>query len=149
MGEIRNIQDAALTYEGENWVLIQQTANVLLKIWDSYKNGLVIDLPLKSMNFLNDGDKIETWKFRSESVEELRQPHSNHYSIPFGIIIKTLFLVILDLFKWIIYYLLKDTYITHQTLPMVGISSLKIKNETQVFYAKRLSEAYIEVLKCN
>lgn len=29
---------------------------------------------------------------------------------------------------------------------MTGISSLKIKNETQVFYAKRLGEAYIEVI---
>lgn len=77
LGEIRNAQDAALTYEGENWVLIQQTTNVLLKIWESHKNGIVIDLPLNSINFLNDCDKIETWKFHSNSVEELTQPHGN------------------------------------------------------------------------
>lgn len=77
LGEIRNVQDAALTYEGENWVLIQQTSNVLLKIWDSYKNGMIIDLPLNSINFLNDCDKIGTWKFDSKSVDELIRPQGN------------------------------------------------------------------------
>lgn len=57
-----------------------------------------------------------------------------------------LFLVILGLFKWIVVSLLKDTYGRHQTLLMTGMSYLKIKNETQVFYAKRLGEAYIEVV---
>lgn len=76
MGDIRNDHDAALTYEGENWVLIQQTANILLKIWDVFRTGNVVELPLKSLNFLNNFEEINSWKFKPETIEELKQPQS-------------------------------------------------------------------------
>lgn len=77
MGDIRNDQDAALTYEGENWVLIQQTANILMKIWNVIRSGTVVELPLKSLSFLNSFEEIITWKFKPQTIEELTQPQGN------------------------------------------------------------------------
>lgn len=81
MGDIRNDQDAALTYEGENWVLIQQTANILIKIWDVIRTGTVVELPLKSLSFLNNFEEISTWKFKPQAIEELTQPQGTVYKL--------------------------------------------------------------------
>lgn len=71
LGDIRNEHDANLTYEGENHVLIQQTANYLLKFWPMVLQNQTISSPLQSMNFLSNGLQILTSKFNAESIEEM------------------------------------------------------------------------------
>ncbi|XP_030763359.1 peroxisomal acyl-coenzyme A oxidase 3-like [Sitophilus oryzae] len=128
IGNLRNDQDAALTYEGENWVLNQQTSNFLLKIWPSILEGTTLAFPVNSGDYLNDAINIlNTFKFSANNFEEL-------YRLD----------VILDTFKWLVCYLLKRTYDKRQELLQNGANKFDAGNNIQVFYAKRLSTAYIQ-----
>lgn len=77
LGDIRNDHDANLTYEGENHVLIQPTANFLLKLWPLVLERKPISSPLQSINFLSDGLDILSTKFTASSFEQMCNPNSN------------------------------------------------------------------------
>ncbi|XP_066151861.1 peroxisomal acyl-coenzyme A oxidase 3-like [Euwallacea fornicatus] len=127
LGDLKNSQEPALTYEGDNWVLIQQTSNTLLKLWKGIKAGVKVELPLKSANFLNDATEILESKFTFSTLEEICQPHN-----------------IITIYQWLVCYLLTESYGRFEFLKKEGGSSFAVKNDIQVFYAKRLSEAFVE-----
>lgn len=49
-------------------------------------------------------------------------------------------------YKWLICYLLKETYEKVNFLAGQGIDAFTVKNESQIFYAKTLSIVYAEVI---
>lgn len=61
--------------------------------------------------------------------------------------------VILDIYKWIVYTYLNDTYDRRRALTWIGMNKFSVNNDSQVFYSKPLGQAYIEVgslySKCN
>lgn len=75
LGDLKATQEACMTYEGENWVLIQQVANFLIKIWENIRVGVEVTFPLKSVDFLNNAEEIlKRGKFSPKTKEELYQP---------------------------------------------------------------------------
>ncbi|XP_050310876.1 peroxisomal acyl-coenzyme A oxidase 3-like isoform X2 [Anthonomus grandis grandis] len=127
LGDIRNDHDANLTYEGENHVLIQQTANWLIKLWPLVLKGQRIATPLRSVDFLTDGLKIlggVTWK--AGNVEEVCQPE-----------------IIMSIYQWLVCYLLKSTHDKLENL-LAKKDVFWAKNDNQVFHAKNLSIAFIQ-----
>lgn len=127
IGDIRNNNDANLTYEGENHILIQQTSNWLLKFWPLILNKKEISSPLKSVNFLGDSLNIlQKNKFSATCIEEMRSPDN-----------------IISTYQWLVAYLLRKTH-TNLENSMKSKDTFWAKNENQVFNAKNLSVAFIE-----
>ncbi|XP_066246335.1 peroxisomal acyl-coenzyme A oxidase 3-like [Euwallacea similis] len=127
IGDLRNNQDATLTYEGENWVLIQQTSNFLLKLRPNILSGVEVKAPLKSVDFLNNISAILKSKFTAKSFEEVIRPES-----------------ILSAFQWLTCYLLNLTNEKREAREKLGESTFSSRNNTQVFYARKLGIAFIE-----
>ncbi|KAF2898696.1 hypothetical protein ILUMI_07471 [Ignelater luminosus] len=134
LGELRSNQDVCCTYEGENHVLIQQTSNWLLRLWPLVLKGKSVSTPLNTVEFLNRAPQILTSKFTPNSFEELTEPKN-----------------ILDTFQWLVCYLLKLSFEKYESLKQHSLHSVEskafwAKNDSQVFYAKSLSIAYIQHL---
>ncbi|XP_050305250.1 peroxisomal acyl-coenzyme A oxidase 3-like [Anthonomus grandis grandis] len=125
IGDLRGHQDATLTYEGENWVLNQQTSNFLLKVWPEVMSGVEVNSPLGSVNFLNNAKDILRFKFTVGSAEELCRPES-----------------ILQIYQWLTCYLIELTTNKRQDRMDKGESKFDSRNNTQVYYAQKLSIAY-------
>lgn len=73
LGDLRNDNDPNCTYEGENNVLIQQTANWLLNIRSIGYEKFSEASPLGSASFLQDFARIHTskaeWRTANDAVE--------------------------------------------------------------------------------
>lgn len=147
IGDIRNFHDANLTYEGENHVLIQQTSNWLLKLWPSILKGETIPKAQESVSFLNNtGEILENGKLTADTSEELCKPHRKlKPSMNKNGNCSFVFADILAAFQWLVCYLLKSTYYKFQQKLDGGFDQFWAKNEVQVFYAKNLTIAFIEV----
>ncbi|XP_076251581.1 peroxisomal acyl-coenzyme A oxidase 3-like [Rhynchophorus ferrugineus] len=129
IGSIRDDHDANLTYEGENYVLIQQNSNWLLKLWPLILNKQEISSPLESINFLTEALNIlEHSKFNIHNIEEICSPKA-----------------IIDIYQWLVCYLLKKTYTSLQD-KLTSQSHFWAKSSIQVFKAKNLSTAFIQHL---
>lgn len=77
IGSIRNDHDANLTYEGENHVIIQQTANYLLKFWPLVLQKQKVTSPIQSIDFLSNGlDILTRSRFDSRSIQDISRPES-------------------------------------------------------------------------
>jgi len=129
LGELRDLNDANCTYEGENNVLLQQTSNWLLQLWHkkiSTKEGPIYTV-LGSANFLTDLDKILTTRFTARTVEEAINPQ-----------------VLLAAYKWLVCWLLQATANKLKSQHQLGKDAFSAKNNTQAFFAKTLSLAFIE-----
>lgn len=129
LGDLRNVNDANCTYEGENNVLLQQTSNWLLQLWHktiSTREGPVYT-PLGSANFLTDLDKILTTRFTARTVEEAVNPD-----------------VLLAAYKWLVCWLLQATANKVKSQHQLGKDTFHAKNDSQAFFAKTLSLAFIE-----
>jgi acyl-CoA oxidase len=76
LGDLRDANDANCTYEGENNVLLQQTSNWLLHLWNKMisTGAGSIHSPLGSADFLTDMDKILKTTFIARTVEEAVNP---------------------------------------------------------------------------
>lgn len=77
--ELRSANDANCTYEGDNNVLLQQTSNYLIQLWNkrhSSESRYLFDTPMKSVEFLLDGDNILKQKFAARTLDELLRPDS-------------------------------------------------------------------------
>ncbi|KAJ8913816.1 hypothetical protein NQ315_003725 [Exocentrus adspersus] len=127
IGEIRNDHDANLTYEGENYVLIQQTSNWLLKLWILVLDKNKISTPLHSADFLTDAGHILRQKFAATTTNELCQLES-----------------IIPIYQWLVCHLLQMTHNKIESLISSGNSSFWAKNNSQVFYAKSLATVFIQ-----
>lgn len=72
LGDMRTDQDPAVTYEGDNNVLNQQTSNWLLRQWSmKHKDGENVLSPLGTCNFLNDGLNILKSRFNGSKIEDV------------------------------------------------------------------------------
>ncbi|XP_069703137.1 peroxisomal acyl-coenzyme A oxidase 3-like isoform X2 [Periplaneta americana] len=128
LGDLRNNNDSNCTYEGENNVLLQQTSNWLLTQWSNrVKEGTTICTPLGSANYLNDVDKILRTRFNAQTIEEVVNPE-----------------VLLSAYQWLVCWLLQATANKVQSLLQRGKDAFTAKNDSQMFYAKPLSLAFIE-----
>lgn len=74
--DLRNDNDANLTYEGDNNVLIQQTSNWLLQLWSQKDLAGIWDTPLKTVIFLEKWKELSQRKFSAKSIQETVSPKS-------------------------------------------------------------------------
>lgn len=126
--DLKNDFDANLTYEGENHVLIQQTGNWLLKHWPLVIKRKKISSPLHSLDFLNNGiDILNTVRCNASSIEDLCQPEE-----------------ILNIYNWLVCYLLKKSYVKLERDLRSGKSDFEARNSNQVYCCKNLSIAFIQ-----
>ncbi|CAL8130578.1 unnamed protein product [Orchesella dallaii] len=129
ISRLRDDNDAFLTFEGENNVLMQQTSNWLINLWNDSKREVIIQKSkLGSLTFLLKAEQRLNNTFQPGTVEALLKPK-----------------VILGIYKWLVCYLLRLTAEKYQTLLAASDQdNFLAKNESQVFFARTLSLAYIE-----
>ncbi|XP_033230588.1 peroxisomal acyl-coenzyme A oxidase 3-like isoform X2 [Belonocnema kinseyi] len=126
-GEIRDANDAAITYEGENTVLIQQASQWLLKQYDNFQNGKAIASPFETAKFIPNSEYILSLKFNLSTVEDtFKLDH------------------LLLMLKWLICYYLKKTYIHVKKMKINGSNSFEVRNNSQTYFARPLSLVYAE-----
>ncbi|KAK7867136.1 hypothetical protein R5R35_005852 [Gryllus longicercus] len=125
-GNLRNDNDANCTYEGDNNVLIQQASNWLLQVWEKHRKNVKVNSPLGSLSFLDIDEK--SINAIAQNYKELIEPQG-----------------ILAIYKALVKCLLKSTYEVVETQKQKGKDTFTAKNDSQVFYARDLSIAYIEL----
>lgn len=71
-GYLRNSNDPIQTFEGDNNVLLQQTSNHLISVYEEFlKTKTVQEMPLQTNNFLYKFNSIINYKFNATSKSEL------------------------------------------------------------------------------
>lgn len=75
-GDLRNNNDANLTYEGDNNVLIQQTSNWLLQLWSKNDSKEFGNTPLGTVEFLSRWKNISAEKFSATKKSDIIRPES-------------------------------------------------------------------------
>ncbi|KAI4460919.1 electron transport oxidoreductase [Holotrichia oblita] len=126
IGDLRNINDPCVTYEGDNNVLIQQTSNWLLRQWLTLKQEGKVNSPLNTCTFLKDYRVILNRKFSANVAVNVDY--------------------ILSLYEWLITYLICETDKKQQKLLDGGESKFAARNNFQVYRAGPLSRIYGEYL---
>ncbi|RLW08871.1 hypothetical protein DV515_00002966 [Chloebia gouldiae] len=127
LGEIRDNNDPNCTYEGDNNVLLQQTSNYLMGWMNCIRDKAPFESPLGTINFLQDYHHILGWKFTAISVEDCMDS-----SVP------------LAAYKWLVCYLLRESYLKMNKEKQAGRSGFEAKNNCQVYYCRSLALAFIE-----
>ncbi|XP_038852146.1 peroxisomal acyl-coenzyme A oxidase 3 isoform X1 [Salvelinus namaycush] len=128
LGSIRDDNDPNCTYEGDNNVLLQQTSNYLLsQLHAKQQDGVRIESPLESVNFLEDFDSILETRFTATSVEECMDS-----AVP------------LAAYKWLVCFLLRESERRLAKEKASGKADFEARNNSQVFYCRSLSIVYIE-----
>ncbi|KAM9329947.1 peroxisomal acyl-coenzyme A oxidase 3 [Gastrophryne carolinensis] len=127
LGEIRSDNDPNCTYEGDNNVLLQQTSNYLLGFLHSIHNNIPCDSPLGSVHFLNDYKSILSNKFSARSIKECMD-----CTVP------------LMAYKWLVCYLLRESYQKLQQERQKATNDFDARNNSQVYYCRSLALAFIE-----
>lgn len=128
-GAIRDDNDANCTYEGDNNVLLQQSANWLLSLWTMVLRGenILSSTPLDTAAFLQSGLVLLQTKCQVTAMEEWFEPKAS-----------------LDAYEWIICHLLESTCKKLKDLASNGVDSFTAKNDSQAYYYRPLSIAYAE-----
>lgn len=80
IGIIRNANDANVTYEGDNTVLIQQSSNWLLDLYKLLEKGQNIYFPFNTANYLNNYKTILKSKANISNVQQAIDPKSKYIS---------------------------------------------------------------------
>ncbi|CAB1351439.1 unnamed protein product, partial [Coregonus sp. 'balchen'] len=128
LGAIRDDNDPNCTYEGDNNVLLQQTSNYLLsQLHAKQHDGVRIESPLESVNFLEEYDSILETRFTATSVEECMDS-----AVP------------LAAYKWLVCFLLRESERRLAQEKASGKADFEARNNSQVFYCRSLSIVYIE-----
>uniref|UniRef100_UPI00398F3A2F peroxisomal acyl-coenzyme A oxidase 3 n=1 Tax=Pristiophorus japonicus TaxID=55135 RepID=UPI00398F3A2F len=127
LGDIRNDNDPNCTYEGDNNVLLQQTSNYLLSwIKAKYQDHVAIKSPLQSVDFLEDCNSILNQKFTVTTDESMDCS------------------VALAAYKWLVCYLLRESYMKLDDEKNSGKSDFECRNNSQVYYCRSLAIVFIE-----
>ncbi|RZF34333.1 hypothetical protein LSTR_LSTR008872 [Laodelphax striatellus] len=125
IGDLRNDNDPNCTYEGDNNVLVQQTSNWLLGLYQAgKKDKAVFSTPFNSVHFLSDIDRILRSKFATSNATS---PES-----------------LLAAYRWLVCYLLVSTESRVEENRSLGKDTFTARNDSQVFYGRTLSIAFIE-----
>ena len=123
IAEAKNDHDANCTYEGDNNVLLQQTSNVILAAIDGSKSSLLA---------------MPTLKFLRERKQILTQPRLKRTSGEFTV------REIVEMYQWLVCHLLEQ-WQEALKLEEARSDAFHAKNNTQVFLARELALAFIEV----
>lgn len=128
LGDLRNDNDPNCTYEGDNNVLLQQTSNYLLS-WLHAKrsDGVRIESPLHTVDFLDDSQKILESRFTARTMEECMDS-----AVP------------LAAYKWLVCFLLEESQKRLEQQRVAGKDEFEARNNSQVYYCRSLAMAYIE-----
>ncbi|XP_078132010.1 peroxisomal acyl-coenzyme A oxidase 3-like isoform X2 [Sander vitreus] len=128
LGDLRNDNDPNCTYEGDNNVLLQQTSNYLLSwLHAKHHNGVRIESPLHTVDFLDDSHNILESKFTARTMEECMDS-----AVP------------LAAYKWLVCFLLEDSQKRLEQEMASGKDEFEARNNSQVYYCRSLAIAYIE-----
>ncbi|KAK9511235.1 hypothetical protein O3M35_005831 [Rhynocoris fuscipes] len=127
-GDLRNDNDANLTYEGDNNVLVQQTSNWLLQLWAQRNHDAQVwDTPLKTVIYLKNWQQLSKRRFTAKSVEE-------------AVHVKNL----LEMYEWLVLHLLRKTYSQYESNVGQGLDDFTVRNNIQVYAARTLAIVYTE-----
>ena len=125
LGSLRNDHDANNTYEGDNNVLLQQTANYLLKrLKEKREDGKPIRSPSGSIDFMDDIDNI----LRSRGVSSIDSIES-----------------VLQAYRFLVCWLLtKSEEKLAKMMQKHGDNLFVARTQSQVYYMRSLSIAFFE-----
>jgi len=126
LGDLRGDNDANLTYEGDNNVLLQQTSNYLLRNFkEKLETNKKMASPFQTLNSLDDFEHILTTKYTETNWLNLT--------------------TILNAYNFLVCYLLKESYEKVQTeLKKHNQCMFTAKNLSQVYYLRSLAIAHFE-----
>uniref|UniRef100_A0A665WS22 Acyl-coenzyme A oxidase n=1 Tax=Echeneis naucrates TaxID=173247 RepID=A0A665WS22_ECHNA len=128
LGNLRDDNDPNSTYEGDNNVLLQQTSNYLLSLLQAkIDNGVLIESPLHTVDFLDDFHKILRTTFTATTLEECMNPE-----------------VPLSAYRWLVCFLLVESQRRLEQQRALGKEEFEAFNDSQVYYCRPLAIAYIE-----
>ncbi|TKS92524.1 Peroxisomal acyl-coenzyme A oxidase 3 [Collichthys lucidus] len=128
LGDLRNDNDPNCTYEGDNNVLLQQTSNYLLSLLDAkHRDGVRIESPFHTVDFLDDFHKILESKFTANTPEQCMDS-----AVP------------LTAYKWLVCFLLDESQKRLEQQRASGNNEFEARNNSQVYYCRSLAMAYIE-----
>ncbi|XP_023062606.1 peroxisomal acyl-coenzyme A oxidase 3 isoform X3 [Piliocolobus tephrosceles] len=120
LGVLRDDNDPNCTYEGDNNVLLQQTSNYLLGLLaHRVQDGACFRSPLKSVDFLDAYPSILDQKFEVSSVADCLDSA-----------------VALAAYKWLVCYLLRETYQKLNQEKRSGSSDFEARNNCQQMLAR-------------
>ncbi|CAK6976507.1 peroxisomal acyl-coenzyme A oxidase 3 [Scomber scombrus] len=128
LGDLRNDNDPNCTYEGDNNVLLQQTSNYLLSwLHAKHHDGVRIESPLHTVDFLDDMHKILGSKFTATTMEQCMDSA-----------------VSMAAYKWLVCFLLEESHNRLKQQRALGKDEFEARNNSQVYYCRSLAMAYIE-----
>ncbi|XP_046840854.1 peroxisomal acyl-coenzyme A oxidase 3-like [Xenia sp. Carnegie-2017] len=127
LGELRDDNDPNCTYEGDNNLLLSQTSNFLLAKLDEKNKGQRLNSPTGCVDFINNIQQILTSNTLATNNEDYRNPN-----------------VISKAFEWLVCYLLKKSEQKLQNQVALGQDEFSAKNDSQVYFCRSLSIAFIE-----
>ncbi|XP_028420165.1 peroxisomal acyl-coenzyme A oxidase 3-like [Perca flavescens] len=128
LGDLRNDNDPNCTYEGDNNVLLQQTSNYLLSwLHAKHRDGVRIESPLHTVDFLDDSHKILESRFTARTMEECMDS-----AVP------------LAAYKWLVCFLLEESQKRLEQEMASGKEEFEARNNSQVYHCRSLAIAYIE-----
>uniref|UniRef100_A0A3Q3ICG7 Acyl-coenzyme A oxidase n=1 Tax=Monopterus albus TaxID=43700 RepID=A0A3Q3ICG7_MONAL len=124
LGDLRNDNDPNCTYEGDNNVLLQQTSNYLLSLLHAkHHDGVQIESPVHSVDFLDDFHMTLGSKFTATTMEECMDSAA---------------------YKWLVCFLLEESHKRLEQQRASGKDEFEARNNSQVYYCRSLAIAYIE-----
>ncbi|KAI9565796.1 hypothetical protein GHT06_009591 [Daphnia sinensis] len=131
LGNIREDNDANCTYEGDNNVLLQQTANWLLNLWSlvQRRQSVAPYTPLGSATYLDSAETILKSKCNLNAPHQWFEPQA-----------------LLDAYQFVVCHLLRSTAARMQQLMGQKLDAFTAKNQAQAYYYRPLSIAYCEAL---
>ncbi|XP_076580823.1 peroxisomal acyl-coenzyme A oxidase 3-like [Chaetodon auriga] len=128
LGDLRNDNDPNCTYEGDNNVLLQQTSNYLLSwLHAKHHDGVQIESPLHTVDFLDDYRKTLGSKFTATTVDQCMDS-----TVPVAA------------YKWLVCFLLEESQKRLEQQRASGKDEFEARNNSQVYYCHSLAMAYIE-----
>ena len=124
----RGYQDIHTTWEGDNSVLIQQTAKFILKVLQKSFKGQKIAPP--SLRFLKfDFEEVKKYKFVFTKREELEKSES-----------------LLELMEYRVNYLMHTSVLKLQENSMAAADMTEAWNNSQVFFIQDLARSFGELV---
>lgn len=128
LGDLRDDNDPNCTYEGDNNVLLQQTSNYLLSwLYAKQRDGVRIESPLHTVDFLDDLQNTLLTKFTARTMEECMDS-----AVP------------LAAYKWLVCFLLEESQKKLEQQRVMGKNDFEARNNSQVYSSRTLAMAYIE-----
>ncbi|XP_017282516.1 peroxisomal acyl-coenzyme A oxidase 3 [Kryptolebias marmoratus] len=128
LGDLRDDNDPNCTYEGDNNVLLQQTSTYLLSLFHAkLHDGVRIQSPFHTVDFLDDFQTILKSQFTARTVEECMDPE-----VPKAA------------YKWLVCFLLEESQKRLEQEKASCRNDFDARNNSQVYYCRSLAITYSE-----